>query len=93
MGLRRLPAARPVAVTAAHTGGHRARDLVACLVETEARIAATLHRLATDAAVEGRAQRAHVYRAVAERAHRDAEQARRTGLAVPTASVLDPRLR
>lgn len=67
----------------------RARDLAACLAGTEARIAATLHRLAVDAAVEGRSERARAYRAVAERAQEDAEQARWTSHAVPP--VPEPR--
>jgi anti-sigma regulatory factor (Ser/Thr protein kinase) len=63
----------------------RARDLAAGLAVTEARIAQTLQRLATDAAAAGSPESAHVYRAVAERAHRDAERARRTSLmALPT---------
>ncbi|MGY1760895.1 ATP-binding protein [Geodermatophilus sp. SYSU D00779] len=64
----------------------RARDLVVGLAVTEARIGATLQRLAADAAVQGRHGRAHVYRAVAERAHRDAEQARRMSLTAPPTS-------
>jgi anti-sigma regulatory factor (Ser/Thr protein kinase) len=54
----------------------RSRELTASLALTEARIAATLHRLAAEAAVAGRTDRARAYRAVAERAQRDAERAR-----------------
>ena len=78
----RLPAPRP-SPQRIRAATARARDLVACLAVTEARITATLHRLAADAAVEGRSQRAPAYRAVAQRAQEDAEQARWTSHAVP----------
>ncbi|MGY1696600.1 ATP-binding protein [Geodermatophilus sp. SYSU D00814] len=71
------PAPPPQRIRAAT---ERARDLSTYLAATEVRIAATLQRTATDAAVEGRHERADVFRVVAECAHRDAEQARRTSL-------------
>ncbi|MGY1686442.1 MULTISPECIES: ATP-binding protein [unclassified Geodermatophilus] len=64
----------------------RARDLVACLAATEARIAATRQRLAADAAVAGRLEQAHAYRAAAGSARTTAVQARSTSLVTPHAS-------
>jgi signal transduction histidine kinase len=88
----RPPVARPSPQRIRAATG-RARDLVAGLAVTEARIAVTLQRLAADAEVEGRAERARAYRAAAERAQRDAEQARRMSLhTLPTSGRADRRL-
>jgi anti-sigma regulatory factor (Ser/Thr protein kinase) len=55
----------------------RACDLTACLGATEARAAATLQRLAEDAAAAGRYELASRRRAAAQDARRQAERARR----------------
>jgi hypothetical protein len=55
----------------------RARDLAACVAVTEAQIAATLQRLAMDATARSRPEHARAYRAAAQRAHTEAERARR----------------
>jgi hypothetical protein len=67
------------------------RGLAGSLAVTGTRIAATLQRLAVDATVRGRPDRAPAYRAVAERAWREAERARRISLTAPAPPRLGGR--